>query len=500
MTISHDLIRRLAAKAPTTSSSPTAATLANAGPKRRLDLPRILQDSGINVHKEKREPDGRVIYEVDCMTSDAHDAGAFFTQFPDGGVAYNCHHDSCSGKRWDDVRHRLTLPPEPTLTYGGMDPREWREKVSAQTPKGNGMGTNESLFRTPSEMVASGSDEPEWIVRGHLALGGLTDLVGKIKTGKTSFVLAMVKAMLDGRKFIGQSCRQTPVVLLTEQADSSLVQALKRAGLLEHHDLHILSWHMARSLSWPQAVAMAADHAANVDAGVLIVDTLGRWASIAGDSENDAGAAATAVEPLKLAAATLNLAVMTVRHGRKSGGDIGDDGRGSSAFGGEADILLSLRRPEGNHSDRPGVRELQGIGRYDETPERVLIELQGDEYVLLGDEAAVAHAEARNAVLDTLPASQSDAMSEADITKATGAKRTTVQRVLKEQVDAGVVGRVGAGKRNDPVRYWKREMVSAQSSVIGRAETNAMPPDPTPLRPEPLEPTGTDGAWEGMDL
>lgn len=463
----------------------------------RVDLERVLADSNIAVHKTKREPDGRVIFDVDCLTSNAHTEGAFFTQFADGGIAYNCHHDSCSGKGLTDVRDRLTLPRGPRLTINGNDARNSDPFLSAQTLEGNGMGTNGNLFRTPSEMVASGTDEPEWIVPGLLALGALTDLVGKIKTGKTSFLLAMVKAILDGSAFMGHDCRRTGVVLLSEQADSSLVQALKRAGLLDRDDLHVLSWHMARSLTWPQAVEMAAEYAVQMNAGVLIVDTLGRWASIGGDSENDAGAAATAVEPLKLASATLNLSVLTVRHGRKSGGDIGDDGRGSSAFGGEADILLSLRRPEGNHADRPGVRELQGIGRYDETPERVLIELQGESYVLLGDEAAVAYAEARTAVLDALPGSESDAIPEPDITKAAAAKRTTVQRVLKEQVDAGVIGKTGKGKRGDPVRYWKREIVSAQTTLLPRAETIK----PTPLRPDPLAPTGTDGEWTGsIDL
>lgn len=486
--VTAEMLQAMAAKAPQPKHA-AVITRTAAGPTSRIDWERVLADSGIDVHKRKQEPDGRVILEVDCMTSNEHDDGACFTVFPSGAIHYGCRHASCRSKSWEDVRAQLKLPNS-------------AQKVSAQTLKGISNGINGNLFRTPGEMAASGSEETEWLAPGIVALGNVTDLVGKIKLGKTSFVLALVKAILTGGDFIGQPCRKSAVVYLSEQGDSSFMQALKRARLVEHDNLHIFSWHLGRTLTWPHAVAVAAEHATKVGAGLLIVDTLGRWASIAGDSENDAGAAASAMEPLKLASASLNIAVMTVRHGRKSGGDIGDDGRGSSAFGGDADILLSIRRPEGNHSDRPGVRELQGIGRFDETPERVLIELKGEEYVLLGDEAAVAYQEAVNAVMDVLPTTEADALPEAEITKVAGAKRTTVQRVLRAHVEAGRVGRTGQGKRGDPVRYWAPETVSAQTSLSMAGQKPFPQSTPTPIRPEmispPLDPTGTD-KWS-MDL
>ena len=44
---------------------------------------------------------------------------------------------------------------------------------------------------------------------------------------------------------------------------------------------------------------------------------------------------------------------------------------GDSAFTGGADVVLSLRRPEGNH--RPTMRVLEGLSRFDETPARIVI-------------------------------------------------------------------------------------------------------------------------------
>jgi len=348
--------------------------------------------------------------------------------------------------------------------------------VSAQTLKGIELGRNESLFRSPAEIAATTGDYVRWLVPGIIARGNVTDLVGKIKTaGKTTFMMTAIRAVLDGGPFLGQFCTPCPVVYLTEQGDSSLKEALRRAGLLDHDGLRIMSWHHARSLAWPSAVAVATKHALDVGAGLLVVDTLGRWAGIVADSENDAGAAMAAMEPLKLAATGHDLAVVTVRHGRKSGGEIGDDGRGSSAYGGEADIMLSLRRPEGNHAGRPNVREMLGVGRLDGTPERVLIELQGMTYVLLGEEAAIVYGETRDAVLTALPARESNAITLDDLLAAVGGTRSTVQRVVRELQEGGEVRSIGAGKRGDPRRHWRPETVSAQTSEPSRSENKIAP-------------------------
>jgi hypothetical protein len=95
--------------------------------------------------------------------------------------------------------------------------------------------------------------------------------------------------------------------------------------------------------------------------------TLPQWAGIHGDGENSAGEALAAMAPLQEAASQHHLAVVIARHERKSGGDVGNSGRGSSAFAGAVDIVLSLRRPEGN--TRPTLRVIHALSRFDETPD-----------------------------------------------------------------------------------------------------------------------------------
>jgi hypothetical protein len=127
-----------------------------------------------------------------------------------------------------------------------------------------------------------------------------------------------------------------------------------------------------------------------------VVDTIGQFAGLTGSSENDAGAALAAVQPLQVAAAH-GIAVVIVQHERKSGGDPADAARGSSAIGGAVDIIVSVRRPEGK--SKPTVRLLQSVSRYDQTPAELVVELTADGYVALGEPGDLAERQAREAIL-----------------------------------------------------------------------------------------------------
>jgi hypothetical protein len=180
------------------------------------------------------------------------------------------------------------------------------------------------------------------------------------------------------------------------------------------------------------------------------VDTLPQFAKLAGDTENAAGAALDAMEPLQGAAAE-GLAVLISRHDRKSGGDVGDSGRGSGAFTGSVDIVLALRR--GGDGERPTVRHLHSLSRFDELPDELVIELTAEGYNVVGDAAAYARLEARQKVLDALPAEGSEGLSMDELVSETGARRTTVRAVVGGLVADGSVSRTGTGKRGEPYRF-----------------------------------------------
>jgi hypothetical protein len=201
------------------------------------------------------------------------------------------------------------------------------------------------------------------------------------------------------------------------------------------------------------------------------------------------------MEPLQQAAAA-GLGVLVVRHERKSGGDVGHSGRGSSAFGGVADIVVQLKRPEGN--TRPTIRLLVALSRFDETPTTLAVELQetGD-YLAIGEESAVVTSQATAALLAAAPAAAPGLTLSELLSLSVTTSRATAQRVLDSLVADGRLTKTGEGKRSNPHR-WHRpprspEIVSAQTPILRWAETNDTVADPCAGCGEPAGYTTADG-------
>jgi hypothetical protein len=136
------------------------------------------------------------------------------------------------------------------------------------------------------------------------------------------------------------------------------------------------------SKPWQEVAAAAVAECRRRGARLLVVDTIAPFAGLAGATENDAGHVLAALKHLQ-AATSAGIAVLIVQHQRKSGGELVDAGRGSSAFAGAVDILLSLSRRQGR--GRRTRREIHAVSRFDETPTSLLIELTDAGYASHGE-------------------------------------------------------------------------------------------------------------------
>src|SRR5262249_36359081 len=153
--------------------------------------------------------------------------------------------------------------------------------------------------------------------------------------GKTTFTLAMCKAVLNGDDFLGEKTTKAAIVYLTEESKSTFRTALARAGIGESEDFHMLFWKETHTLQnaavgsiWEQSIIEAMNFAEKVGASVLIIDTFAQFARLVGDRENSAGHILEAVLPIQKAR-DAGLAVWIIRHERKEAGSVGDSGRGS---------------------------------------------------------------------------------------------------------------------------------------------------------------------------
>ena len=360
------------------------------------------------------------------------------------------------------LQNALGQAQEPSADVGELQARIV-EHLSSSAVSRRGLS-----FRTAAEMESGSSAAVEWLAPPWVACGVITELLGKIKAGKSSWLLALCSAVVRGAEFMGQQTSKGPVIYLTEQGDPSFRVAMERAGLTGNPDFVFLSWKDIARTPWPNVVREAVAEAKCRGARLLAVDTLPQFAGMVGEAENNSGDALAAIQPLQVAAGE-GLGVAVVRHERKSGGDVGDSGRGSSAFGGAVDTILALRRPEGQ--GRPSMRVIRSLSRFSEVPEEAVIDLTAAGYVSLGTGQEVARREAEDALLDAAPVEESGALTLDELCKEANVKRSTGRRAIVEVlIPHGRLRRRGAGARKDPYRYFRDDSTAPIGIGVGRKE------------------------------
>lgn len=314
-------------------------------------------------------------------------------------------------------------------------------------------------FYSPLELATITRPEPDWIAGpGLLAVGAITEIDGKIKAaGKTTFTLFLVRAVLDGSNFLGHPTRRAKVIYITEQSRQTFNDALRRVGLEQRGtELLVLFREDIGGNPWPAVVAACRQDGYEV----VVVDTIGKLAGI--KEENAAGEWAAAMSPLQDLAAS-GRAVLIDRHDRKGGGDVGESGRGSSQASGDVDIILAIRRPEGNQPTNRRV--IESLSRYPETPDKVVVELTDDGYTLLGSEEAVAADAARSFVgvavgsefHKTSAGVTRKRLEELGNENEPKVRSWAIRGAIAALLSAGDLRQTGAGKARDPFLLWPRE-------------------------------------------
>ncbi|HJN19182.1 MAG TPA: bifunctional DNA primase/polymerase [Armatimonadota bacterium] len=328
-------------------------------------------------------------------------------------------------------------------------------------------------FVTPAELMADRQTYLDYVVAPYLIAGTLTDFTGPAKVGKTRLRNYLIRCAVQGVSCLGYPAGlPTKVVLLTEEPITSLMEGLEAAGLTNTRDVVILTRYAARAADWPAMVRAAVAKAREIDARVLMTDTLPGLAGLQGDAENSSGHAIAALRPLQEADAP-DLARLVVRHTRKSGGDLVEAGRGSSAFAGEADVLISMSKPKGA---RPTVRRLEAIGRFEAIPSVLTVErvsglgsvpnttdpkgteprtdLLVEDYRLVSgaDAADPEAASVTDRVAQALPRNSLEAKTVSEMAELMGIPERSVRHGLDDL--GSQLRRRGAGTRWDPLKFY----------------------------------------------
>jgi hypothetical protein len=290
----------------------------------------------------------------------------------------------------------------------------------------------DQLLATPPEPVT-------WQWEPFLPAGSLSVLAGFAKSGKSTLVYPLAVAVAQGRRFLGYPTRQGAVLLLAvEEHDRDVRRRLERFGMQPSDPIHV---HCGPLANDPRQIASVRAFCRMRDIRLVVLDTLAHFWHV--ENENDNAAVLRAVKPLLQLARTTGTAVLLVHHDRKTGGQGGRSIRGGSAVLGVVDQALLLAEADGDR------RILKSVGRYAETPRRLLIELRGNEYHTVEHPTAQALAHDAGEVWALLPETggkdQDTLVQEAGISK---------KRVLAAlDVLGSSVSRTGDGKKRSPYRY-----------------------------------------------
>lgn len=370
-TVTAEMLEDLIATAPTTDGNgrertETAANghfTHNAAYISTIDLERVLADSGIEVHARKPVKEGGTLYEVDCLTSSAHDDGAFFIQYPSGATHYGCHHASCNGKGWQDVKHLLKLPKKPRLTVNG---KEAGGSGKTAEPRAVGLKLRKASEIDPLEI--------EWLWRPWAPYGMLSLFAGYGGSGKSTVALAIAAAATTGGTLPdGKTAPLTNVLILAaeDSPEHTLIPRLIALGT-DLDRVHIVDG-VVRDNDEPGWIQLR-EHMPLIEAtvraeniGLVIIDPISSYIGDAnGDKESDVR---SALMPLVQMAERTGAAVLAIRHVSKGGDSHRAASRilGSTAWHDVPRIAWMLadapedHQPEKNEDGTRDVKRVLGV-------------------------------------------------------------------------------------------------------------------------------------------
>jgi len=303
-----------------------------------------------------------------------------------------------------------------------------------------------------------------YILDGYLPKGVLALLIAYMKTGKSTLVYRLIVCIAQGIEFLSRKTEQGAVLILAvEEHQRDIERRLRRFGMAETDPIYV---HVGPVNAKAEALAAIKNFIIENKIILVVVDSLSRFWNV--QDENNNMEVIREVSPLLDIARETNTSVLLVHHERKSGGEDGRSIRGGSALFGLVDQAIFLERRPGEASNK---RVLKTLGRYEDSPAELVIELVGDDYNVLGTPQEFGEIQAVEKVRAALTAEPMDAKT---IAKEAEVTEKLTRKALETLKDRGEINRTGAGKKGDAYLYCLSDgqnSLLSQSLPIGK-ETN----------------------------
>lgn len=307
----------------------------------------------------------------------------------------------------------------------------------------------------PASRLQAAETAP-WLWHGFIGRGGITLLSALWKSGKTTLLASMLKAMSSGGTFCDHDISAGRILFVTEESEPRWADRRDRLGLLDNVEFIIRPFMgKPRWETWLEFLDYAVQLTQRNSYDLVVFDPLANLWPV--KDENDASQVTSALMPLHQVANKTS--ILLVHHNRKGDGQEATATRGSGALTAFVDTIIELRRysPE-DQTNRQRV--LTGYGRDDETVQEIVVELgENGEYRTQGTKREVKSREIGDVLFDLLP-TEPPGKTFGDIMDCwpSGSKkpnRTKCFNALTAGLDAGLWFRLGEGVRGNPHTYWR---------------------------------------------
>lgn len=236
-------------------------------------------------------------------------------------------------------------------------------------------------FKWMSELSAQ-ADDTKWIWKGYIPRGGIVLLSALFKAGKSTLLSHLLKSfggsMAD---FLGLEVAPSRVLYITEEDES--IWAGRRDTLMigDYVGMCVRPFKMRPTMQeWREFIQFVEAKVKQQHFDLVVFDTLSKMWPVR--EENDAGQVEEALMPLWTISSG-GTSILLVHHMRKSEGQQFVGARGSGGLPAFAELLMEFRRSSDDQKDPKRI--INAVGRYTDTPSKLLIELQAGKYVSLGD-------------------------------------------------------------------------------------------------------------------
>jgi hypothetical protein len=294
-----------------------------------------------------------------------------------------------------------------------------------------------------------------WVLNGLLRRGEITLLPALWKSGKTTLLAHLLRAMAQGGEFLGRELLPSKALYVTEESESRWALRRDQVGIGAQAEFLVRPFAGKPSVvAWEQFLAYVGSLVAELSYDVVVFDTLANLWPL--KDENDAASVQACLMPMH-AMIGEKAALLAVHHTRKSDGSEATASRGSGALAAFVDTILEFRRY--TPGDRRDCRRvISGYGRHDETPDELVVELTPDGYVALPGRDEIARGELGDVIAGILPPSEpglnADQVRE-EWPEGSPPRRDRIVAALNAGAESGRWRRSGTGKRGSPHLFWK---------------------------------------------